>query len=300
MLCNSPYTALGKAFGCGQCLPCRINRRRIWANRITLEAAQYEENCFLTLTYDDDHLPPDNNLDPLALTLFLKRLRKWYDGKFNRKFRYFGVGEYGDQSGRPHYHLALFGFPTCQRGKTSPRRNGSCCEYCDTVRKVWGFGLVELAGLEPASASYVAGYVTKKLTDKDNPLLEGRHPEFARMSNRPGIGAGMMDEIASGIMELEIEYDDAPGAIGMGKKKYPIGRYLQQNLRKKLGRDPKTPESVTEEYDKKMQPLRETAAAIAPRGFKNFYIQTLLTEVNAGKRQRLEGRYKRGRKRGNL
>lgn len=297
MLCKSPFMVRGKAFGCGQCLPCRINRRRIWANRITLESSQYSDNCFLTLTYEENQLPEDMSLDPLALTLFLKRLRKWYEPL---KFRYFAVGEYGDQSGRPHYHLALFGFPTCARGRTSPRRDGSCCQTCDAVRKVWGKGLVDLANLEPASASYVAGYVTKKLTKKDDPLLEGRHPEFARMSNRPGIGAGMMDEIASGIMELELEYDDAPGAVGIGKRKFPLGRYLHQNLRKKLGRDPKTPETVLAEIEKKMQPLREIADAIAPRGYKTFYLKTLITEASAGKRERLEGRYKRQRKRGSI
>lgn len=290
----------GKAFGCGQCLPCRINRRRIWANRITLEAIQHGDNTFCTLTYTDKHLPEDGSLDPLALTLFLKRLRKWYDEQYGKKLRYYGVGEYGDQSQRPHYHLALFGFPNCERGRTSPRRNGSCCTYCDAVLKLWGQGLVELAPLEPGSANYVAGYVTKKLTRPDDPRLEGKHPEFARMSNRPGIGAGFMDEIASTLMELEVEYDDVPDAIGQGRKKYPLGRYLKKRLRTRVGRDEKTPQKILDEISEKMRPLREIAEANAPRGHKSFYLKTLITEANAGKRQRLEGRYNRARKRGNI
>lgn len=300
MLCAKPYMLQGKAFGCGQCLPCRINRRRIWAHRICLEAGLQKDNCFLTLTYDDKNLPEDGSLDPLALTLFLKRLRKWFDQNYGRKLRYFGVGEYGDQSNRPHYHLALFGFPNCERGRTVQRRSGRCCDYCDAVSQLWGQGRVELASLEPGSANYVAGYVTKKLTAKDDERLCGRHPEFARMSNRPGIGAGVMDEVASTIMELEVDFQDVPDALGNGRKQYPLGRYLQQNLRRKVGRDPKTPETKLAEMDAKMQPLHEAAKALAPRGFKNLFLQTLVTEQSAGKRERMEGRYKRSNRRGNI
>lgn len=265
-----------------------------------LEASQYGENCFLTLTYDDEHLPTDNNLDPLALTLFLKRLRKWFDTSFGRRFRYFGVGEYGDQSERPHYHLALFGFPTCGRGLTKPRRDGSCCQICDAVRAVWGKGHVYLGNLEQQSASYVAGYVTKKLTTKDDPRLEGRHPEFARMSNRPGIGAGIMDEVASTIMEHELEFDDVPTTLRHGGRQYPLGRYLRQNLRKKLGRDEKTPEAIQDEVQAKLQPLRTLAETIAPRGFKTVYFKNLIIDAGEAKRIRMEARYKRQPKRGSI
>lgn len=299
MLCKNPYILHGKAFGCGQCLPCRINRRRIWANRITLEAAQYKDNTFCTLTYSEENLPEDASLDPLALTLFIKRLRKWYE-KLGKKFRYYGVGEYGDQSNRPHYHLALFGFPNCERGRTTRQRNGSCCLYCDTVRDLWGKGLVELAPLEPGSANYVAGYVTKKLTKADDPRLEGRHPEFARMSLRPGIGAGMMDEIASTLMELGVEYDDVPDQTQEGRKKYPLGRYLRQQLRLRVGREKQTPETVLQEIDAQMQPLRELAEAHSARGHKSFYLKQLIIEKGEGKRQRLEGRYNRSKKRVNI
>ena len=265
-----------------------------------LEASQNEDNCFLTLTYSDEHLPDGNNLDPLALTLFLKRLRKFFDTQYGRKFRYFGVGEYGDQSERPHYHLALFGFPNCGRGLTKPRRDGSCCSICDAVREVWGKGNVYLGSLEQQSASYVAGYVTKKLTAKDDPRLEGRHPEFARMSNRPGIGAGVMDEVASSIMEHELEIEDVPTTLRHGSKQYPLGRYLRQNLRKKLGRDEKTPETVLNEVQEKLRPLQAFAEANAPRGFKAFYFKNLIIDAAEGKRIRMEARHKRQPKRGTI
>lgn len=37
--------------------------------------------------------------------LFFKRLRKWY----GKPIRYFGTGEYGSKTQRPHYHFIIFG-----------------------------------------------------------------------------------------------------------------------------------------------------------------------------------------------
>lgn len=121
----------GQAFGCGQCLPCRVNRRRIWTHRIMLEAAQYHDNSFVTLTYDEEKLPVDLSVTPRTLQLFMKRLRKVYPNRI----RYFGVGEYGDQTMRPHYHLALFNFASCARGQTvaSPRRKSTLQMNCPSI-----------------------------------------------------------------------------------------------------------------------------------------------------------------------
>lgn len=58
---------------------------------------------FLTLTYNDEHLPPGAQLSKRDLQLFIKRLRK-----VNPGIKYFAVGEYGTDKGRPHYHLVIF------------------------------------------------------------------------------------------------------------------------------------------------------------------------------------------------
>ena len=42
---------------CGHCVGCRLDYSRVWAERCVHEASKYEHNYFLTLTYDDDHLP---------------------------------------------------------------------------------------------------------------------------------------------------------------------------------------------------------------------------------------------------
>lgn len=257
-----------------------------------IESAQYGDNCFLTLTYDDEHVPKDGSLVPRDMQLFLKRLRKKIQP---RKLRFFGVGEYGDNSERPHYHIALFGLQSCLRGYTSPRRNGTCCEVCDSMRLVWGLGNVFLGTLTEQSAAYVAGYVVKKLTAADDVRLNGRRPEFARMSLRPGIGAGFMDEVASVLLEhnLDLTQDDVPSALQHGSRKWPLGTYLRQQLRIRVGLPKKNPNAL-KKYEEEMLPLR-VAAKNDPQypSLKQHVIR-----ANTGGRIKLESKAFRNRKRG--
>lgn len=255
-----------------------------------LEAAQYSDNAFLTLTYDDEHLPADMSVSPRVLSLFIKRLRK----EWPRKLRYFGVGEYGDGSERPHYHAALFNFPTCERGQTRHSRTGKpCCGTCSVIQKSWPYGHILLGTLEPQSSAYIAGYVVKKLTKKDDMRLKGRNPEFARMSLRPGIGLGMMDELASTLLEhrLDERMIDVPLSLQHGMKRYPLGRYLRRKLRERIGRDANTPPEVMEKIKEELQPLRE-AAFNASRPLSEFIL-----EKSAGRRIQIEARENRNKKR---
>lgn len=255
MNCEEPYIHNGGAYGCGRCLPCRINRRRIWTARILLEATQYEDNTFATLTYSDENLPTDLSVSPREIQLFIKRLRKAYPVKF----RYFAVGEYGDKSGRPHYHLAMFGLESCRHGIT--RKTTSCCPSCDRVLTAWGKGNIILGTLENNSAQYIAGYVTKKWTKADHPALKGRNPEFARMSLRPGIGLGMMHEIASKLLETKMDERmiDVPISIQSGQRTLPLGRYLRRKLRTFIGREPNTPQEALADQKAELQDMRKTA-----------------------------------------
>ena len=71
-------------FGCGQCLPCRINAARVWTHRLLLEGAVNEESCFVTLTYED--MPEDGDVSKVTLQKFIKRLRR----NHYEKIRMFG------------------------------------------------------------------------------------------------------------------------------------------------------------------------------------------------------------------
>lgn len=267
-------------FPCGDCPSCRANRRRIWTHRMMLEAMMHEESAFLTLTYSDEYCPLDGSVDPSVLRLFLDRLRKRI---YPRRFRYFAVGEYGDRSQRPHYHAALFGFGSCLGGIAI---KGACqCENCLLVRETWGFGHVMLAELNIKTAQYVTGYVAKKLTKPSDLRLQGRHPEFARMSLRPGIGAAAIPDVASVMMRYKLEdRGDVPNALRHGKSELPLGRYLRRLLRKQVGLDENAPPEVLEALRQGLLPVYEAVEAAFPKargGLKTLLLQDTAEKLNA-------------------
>lgn len=181
--------------------------------------------------------------------------------------RFYGVGEYGDETERPHYHVVAFGVDQCSRGRTLRRPGSSrpqwqrCCEVCERLGRTWGHGDVDVGSVTVESAQYCAGYTVKKMTAPDDFRLKGRHPEFARMSLRPGLAADYMVMVADTMRRLGLDtrQGDVPSALAHGRKELPLGRYLQRRLRVLLGRDPSTPPEVLEAIALELQPLRQAA-----------------------------------------
>lgn len=190
---------------CGKCLECRIQYARAWADRCVLEAKQYKDNYFVTLTYDDAHCPKDGSLRPRDLQLFMKRLRKHFSGT---TIRFFASGEYGETL-RPHYHLILFNCPLndlsyCfqleQNGRLQNHikvgsNNG--LQFSLTIYDLWQRqGMISVAPFSYDTAAYVSQYVTKKVGGIYEKKLKGLGlaPEFLRESRNPGIGAGLYDD----------------------------------------------------------------------------------------------------------
>jgi len=186
---------------CGRCIGCRLERSRMWAARCVHEAKCHERNCFITLTYDDDNLPPGGSLRYRDFQLFMKRLRKKLRGDVggpegNHPLRFFCAGEYGGRTGRPHYHAVLFNTRFGDEVKLS---NGS--SRSRVVEDLWSHGNVVLDAVNQRTAAYVAGYSLKKVygpraRDHYEDVvklrtgeLSSRRPEFVTMSRRPGIGA---------------------------------------------------------------------------------------------------------------
>lgn len=299
MLCKRPFVRGGRAYGCGQCLPCRINRRRVWTHRIMLEAMEYTDNAFVTLTYSDEHLPDGGSLSPLHARNFLKLLRRRCEPA---RIRYFLVGEYGDRTHRPHYHAALFNYPACAYGYTRySRYTDSCCAACDNVRHSWRFGNISVGVLAPESAAYVAGYVCKKMTGADDVRLEGRNPEFARMSLRPGIGGHSVHEIADVHLQFSEAAPDVVSQLRHGGRLLPLGRYLIRRLRTATGRLADAPKETLAKMDEALFDVRMAAEAVTSsagmRQFRDLAMCGFLLEKYRGKVARLEGRERIYRKR---
>jgi hypothetical protein len=289
MLCKNPFMKEGIPLGCGQCLPCRINKRRIWATRLALEAQLHENVSFITLTYSDENLFNIDNgtvvlesglpqLNPDHVQKFIKKIRRALEPQ---KLRMFYVGEYGTETWRPHYHILLFGYPPCKYGqpkikniRRSYEKHGKgwykinqCeCKSCQLVQNKWQYGFTKTEA--PISgkniANYVCGYVTKKITNANNEqvqqILEGRHPEFSRMSNRQGIGYGALEAISEalktpvGLEQLALD-GDVPNQIAIGDKLAPLGGYLREKLREKIY----TKEEIQEIKEKNLQKLQKEA-----------------------------------------
>lgn len=229
MLCKRPI-AVGEArnrVGCGRCLPCTINKRRAWTARMLLEG--WDKPCsFVTMTYDEKRVP--YNADG-HMTLAPDDLRAWLKDAWDvASFRFFAVGEYGDRTHRPHFHAILFGLDPLQAEQL--------------LEETWKDGLTHVGEFNEKSAAYCARYVTKKLTgarNANNPHLNGRYPEFARMSRNPGIGADAADRIADTMRTmygstslLEFENGDAPFQFRHQGRKWPLDRYMVNRIRKRL------------------------------------------------------------------
>lgn len=145
---------------CGQCIGCRLDYSLHWAVRCMHEAQMHDENCFLTLTYSDEHVPSSGSLDKGALQKFWKRLRKRFP---ERRIRYFACGEYGERLHRPHYHACVFGFDFPDR-ELFMMREGIPLYTSEALAQCWPFGFCSIGDVTFESAAYVARYACKKIT----------------------------------------------------------------------------------------------------------------------------------------
>lgn len=196
------------------------------------EASLHRDNAFVTLTYDEEHVPPAGSLDRQAVPLFMKRLRKEVG-----RVRVFYCGEYGEELGRPHYHACLFGwFPSdaiCvgERGNHEVWRSA-------TLSRLWPYGFHEVGSVTFDSAAYVARYVVKKVrgefadehytaVDVESGEVFVREREFAQMSRNPGLGFGWFRRFGG-----ELERD---GTVIEGGQEVPMPRYYRKLMDKYSG-----------------------------------------------------------------
>lgn len=155
---------------CGKCMPCKIARSREWATRMLHELNE-QGGCFVTLTYDDAHVPHDNGLNKREMVLWIKKLRKGIEPK---KIKYYLCGEYGETYGRPHYHAIIFGMEPTEETK-------------EIIHDTWNNGFVKIGTVTYDSCRYVAEYIQKGLMSGTNlKQLGSRCRPFALMSK--GIG----------------------------------------------------------------------------------------------------------------
>lgn len=201
---------------CSQCISCRLAMSRDWAVRAVHEAQMHDQNTYLTLTYNEENLPKDKSIHKKTLQNFMKRYR---ENIYPQKIRFLGCGEYGEtckicgkskilcqkqgcnhfkaQTGRPHYHLCIFGhqFRDQEILKHDSKKNITYYKSDTLEKDIWKKGFCTIGELNFHTAAYVARYVTKKIlgsSKQAEKLREERYgklePEFALMSRMPGLG----------------------------------------------------------------------------------------------------------------
>jgi len=234
---------------CGRCHACRSDRVTDWKTRLTHEAQMHHASSFITLTYDDDNLPPDFSVDSLVAAKFIRALRK----KLDTKIRFFIVGEYGEQTFRPHYHALIYGYDFSHDRKLYKKTKAGPLFTSDLLTSTWGRGHATVGQVTPSSAAYCAAYIIdKRGGDEAANRYVRQHPvtseivtckpEFANMSSRPGLGRSWFDKFKSSVFPSDFLIVDG--------KQVPVPRYYfklleeEEQHRLKLDRLPQPYENT--------------------------------------------------------
>lgn len=133
------------------------------------------------------------------------------------------------------------------------------------------------------------------MTRTDDIRLGNRHPEFARMSLKPGIGYSAMHELASVLIEYQEQKPDVATALDHGRKRLPLGRYLTRSLRSLTGREVNAPLETLQIQQEKLQALRQNAIDLTSHAtqtsLRKLVFKNLIIDAYKGQREQLTHRY---------
>lgn len=229
---------------CGQCIGCRMEYSRQWANRCMLELQDHDSAFFCTFTYDNDHVPtsfypdpetgeaiPSLTLKKRDFQLLMKRIRRRFE---DDHIRFYACGEYGGQTFRPHYHAILFGlhlndltpYKTVRLGdQYYTYYNSSKLSSCWLDDDGNPIGFVVVGEVTWESCAYTARYMLKKLKGKDAVFYDAHHiePEFTLMSRKPGIARNYYVQ-NPGLFDFDFINIGTP----KGGKKFRPPRYFEK------------------------------------------------------------------------
>jgi hypothetical protein len=202
----------------------------------------------------------ENGLQTLRKTdlqKFFKRLRKLT----HEKISYYAVGEYGDKTQRPHYHIILF--------------NGNC----NSVESAWNLnnttiGYCHFGDVNDASIGYTLKYISK---EKQIPMHQNddRQKEFSVMSK--GLGKSYLTPQAIKWHKNKLEermYLPLPGG-----KKASMPRYYKDKMYK-------DGEKFMISIHMKQVAEKQTDDLLKEIGIENFDFQLVQRHLNLFRRNK--------------
>jgi len=183
------------ALPCGKCMECLTLRAFHWGTRARHEISEHSDNCFLTLSYNDENLKSEI-LDKKPFQDFLKRLRE----KTGKKLKYMASHEYGENYKRPHHHAIIFGYNPPDQKFLRKTKSGHSLFTSEELEELWGLGYHSIGTANEKTAYYIASYALKA---KEHIINGEVVKDSFNVSTRPGIGLSYLEKnykqlIASG------------------------------------------------------------------------------------------------------
>lgn len=232
---------------CRKCSQCKLNRARDFAVRCYFESLLHRDNSFITLTYDVENNP--QVLKKEHFVLFLKNLRRQLSYHYNvDNIKYFGCGEYGETTFRPHFHICLFGFSFPDKVHVTSSRKGYPICKSDFLDKIWQKGICTVQEFTSNTSVYSALYSAKSF--KKIPQFLVDFPEFIKASQNLGVSS--FEKKAESFLQTDTIYIDG--------KSYKIPNYYLNKLfvtfsedGKILSKDDKLIDLKNERFEKSLQ-----------------------------------------------
>lgn len=191
---NMPFSL----YPCRKCIPCLIARQKAWVSRLVEELRNHDFNYFVTLTYDDDHVPIDENGEMCFnkqhyIKLNMDMRKRFQQGKLANpvsdlvlgspsfldlpkdvKYKFYLTTEYGPTTFRPHAHGVWYGLP------------GDINLVEVLFRTLWPYGFVSVFPAAEGAAGYISKYLVSDGVGKDSYHGNGM-PPFSLMSKSLGL-----------------------------------------------------------------------------------------------------------------
>ena len=155
---------------CGRCIGCRARLATDAGIRGAHELEFHDHARFLTITYENEALPAGRNLSKADIRAFWLKLRRATPDKL--KILY--CGEYGGQTGRPHYHAIVYGLRVEDEIPVTSNAHGHELCRSDTLEALWAKGAIWIGDVTADSCAYVGGYLLKDMGgdyDADKPYF---------------------------------------------------------------------------------------------------------------------------------